>query len=130
MTSAMFGDEFLYSLETNTPHISSERDMFQLLLFCSDIPLMERWGVLSITTAGSTNPETDSKELSPCRILALVSAVDCVKFCTGTHLTSIEEVHGKNGESPEGPSQNLAPELLPAMAAPNAEVRECRRKLL
>ncbi|GFX66429.1 hypothetical protein TNCV_344031 [Trichonephila clavipes] len=30
----------------------------------------------------------------------------------------------KNGESPEGSSKNLVPELLSAMAAPNAEVCE------
>ncbi|GFU44987.1 hypothetical protein TNCV_4235001 [Trichonephila clavipes] len=29
---------------------------------------------------------------------------------------------GKNGESPEGPSENLVRKLLPGMAAPNAEV--------
>ncbi|GFU83462.1 hypothetical protein TNCV_1346471 [Trichonephila clavipes] len=29
------------------------------------------------------------------------------------------------GESPEGPSKILVPELLPAMVAPNAEVCEC-----
>ncbi|GFW32274.1 hypothetical protein TNCV_674331 [Trichonephila clavipes] len=28
---------------------------------------------------------------------------------------------GKNGESPDGPSKNLVPEPLPAMAEPNAE---------
>ncbi|GFV47161.1 hypothetical protein TNCV_4921141 [Trichonephila clavipes] len=32
---------------------------------------------------------------------------------------------GKNGEFPEGLSKNLVPELLPAMAAMNAEVCEC-----
>ncbi|GFU55909.1 hypothetical protein TNCV_3971661 [Trichonephila clavipes] len=35
---------------------------------------------------------------------------------------------GKNGESSKGTSKNLVPELLPTV--PNAEMYECRRKLL
>ncbi|GFW45305.1 hypothetical protein TNCV_4734121 [Trichonephila clavipes] len=39
-------------------------------------------------------------------------------------------VSGKNEKSPKGTSKNLVPELLPAMAAPNTEVYECRGELL
>ncbi|GFV03357.1 hypothetical protein TNCV_4019541 [Trichonephila clavipes] len=35
----------------------------------------------------------------------------------------------KNGKFPKESSKNFVPELLPVMAAPNAEVSECRMEL-
>ncbi|GFU89827.1 hypothetical protein TNCV_4742681 [Trichonephila clavipes] len=54
-----------------------------------------------------------------------------VKSCIkGTHFTSVEELQSKTEYLLNGLPKNLVPELLPAMTSPNAEVRECCRKLL
>ncbi|GFV70582.1 hypothetical protein TNCV_3841661 [Trichonephila clavipes] len=43
----------------------------------------------------------------------------------GTRFTRVGKGSDENGDSPEGPSKNLIPELLPALTAPIVEVCEC-----
>ncbi|GFV91874.1 uncharacterized protein TNCV_2975451 [Trichonephila clavipes] len=63
-----------------------------------------------------------SPDSAPCDFF-LLSTVK--SFLKGTYLTSVEEVQTKTENLPNCLPKNLVPELLPAMAAPNAEVGEC-----